>query len=189
MTTDCTEKERQTCDVPHRKRTYSFKYYLNIKGEKVRVCKQFCLGTLAISQKPVYNTHMKKNPTTSMQKSDARGKHAKKCIDEHQKEQVKAHISSFPVVESHYCRASTERQYLEPVLNVSRMYDLYRLKCNENGNAPVKESYYRFIFNTEFNLSFHTRKKDWCDQCEAYGTAVKQNVVRQSDEYHHTKHS
>lgn len=78
MTTDCTEKERQTCDEPHRKHTYSFKYYLNVEGEKVRVCKQFYLGTLAISQKPVYNTHMKKNQTTSMPKSDARGKHAKK---------------------------------------------------------------------------------------------------------------
>lgn len=104
MTTDCTEKERQTCDEPHRKHTYSFKYYLNVEGEKVRVCKQFYLGTLAISQKPVYNTHMKKNQTTSMPKSDARGKHAKKkCIDENQKEQIKTHISSFPVVESHYC--------------------------------------------------------------------------------------
>lgn len=47
MTTECTEKERQTRDEPHRKRTYSFKYYLNIEGENVRVCKQFYLGTLA----------------------------------------------------------------------------------------------------------------------------------------------
>ncbi len=97
----------------------------------------------------------------------------KKCIDVNQKEEVKAHISSFPVVESHYCRANTERQYLEPTLNDSRIYDLYRLKCNENVNTPVKESYYRFIFNTEFNLSFHALKKDWCDQCEAYETYDK----------------
>lgn len=82
-----------------------------------------------------------------MPKSDARRKHAKKYIDVNQKEQVKAHISSFPVVESHYCLTSAERQYLEPTLNVSRMYDLYRLKCSENGNTPVKESYYQFIFN------------------------------------------
>ncbi|XP_056310757.1 uncharacterized protein LOC130222157 [Danio aesculapii] len=109
-------------------------------------------------------------------------------MDANQKEEVKAHISSFPVVESHYCRANTERQYLEPTLNVLRMYDLYRLKCSENGDTPVKESYYRLIFNTEFNLSFHAPKKDRCDQCEAYETAVKQNMVSQSDEYRQTKH-
>ena len=77
MTTDCKARERQTCEEPQRKRTYSFKYYLNIGGEKMRVCKQFYLGTLGISQKLVYSTHMRINQTTCMPKPDARGKHAK----------------------------------------------------------------------------------------------------------------
>lgn len=104
------------------------------------------------------------------------------------KEQVRDHIRSFPVVESHYCRARTERQYLESTLNVSRMYDLYKGKCLEEGSTPVKESFYRFIFNSEFNLSFHIPKKDSCDQCESHQTALDQNLLSQVAESQQKTH-
>ena len=188
MTTECAMKERQTCCESQRKRTFSFKYFLNVESERIRVCKSFYLGTLAISQKPIYNTHFKKNQTTGMPKPDSRGKHAKRGIDLQLKEQVRDHIRSFPVVESHYCRARTERQYLESTLNLSRMYDLYKRKCLEEVSTPVKESFYRFIFNSEFNISFHIPKSDRCDRCESYQTALDQNLLSQDAESTQKKH-
>jgi len=33
---------------------------------------------------------------------------------------------------------------------------------------PVKESYYRHVFDTEFNLSFHQPRKDTCQKCDKF---------------------
>ena len=53
------------------------------------------------------------------------------------------------------------------------------VKCLEEVSTPVKESFYRFIFNSEFNISFHIPKSDRCDRCESYQTALEQNVLSQ----------
>lgn len=39
---------------------------------------------------------------------------------------VKEHIDSFPRIESHYCRRDSQKQYLLPDLNISKMYRLYK---------------------------------------------------------------
>lgn len=79
MTTECQKKERQRIDNGDHdsRRKNSFKYFLEVEGEKIRVCKPFFLGTLSISQKTVYNVHQNKS-LTGIPKADARGKHAKK---------------------------------------------------------------------------------------------------------------
>ena len=45
------------------------------------------------------------------------------------------------------------------------MYEEYLKTC---AGVPVKLSYYRHIFNTEFNLAFHHPTKDQCDLCASY---------------------
>lgn len=42
------------------RRKFSFKYFLYSKGEEIQVCKPFYLGTLSISQKPIYDVHLTK---------------------------------------------------------------------------------------------------------------------------------
>lgn len=51
-------KARKTKELPSRQQ-YSFKYSFKIheEKEKVNVCKVFFLGTLDISQKPIYTAH------------------------------------------------------------------------------------------------------------------------------------
>jgi len=142
----------------------TFHYFLFVGNDKHRICKDFYLGTLDVSQKPIYNFHEKKNPITGTPSPDNRGKHAKKVVTEAQKQEVRDHIDSFPRVESHYTRSQTKRQYLEPQLNVAKMYELYCKKCSN----PVKLSYYRHIFVTEYNLDFHMPKADRCDLCEEF---------------------
>jgi hypothetical protein len=40
------------------------------------------------------------------------------------------------------------------------MYDLYNEKCLNDGLIPVKETFYRKIFNENFNLDFLKPKND-----------------------------
>lgn len=70
------------------------------------------------------------------------------------------HISSFPRVPCHYRRKNTSKEYLPHDLNLSIMYKLYVEKCKTEGIEPEKPSFYRNIFHTNFNLSFHTLKSE-----------------------------
>lgn len=66
-----------------------------------------------------------------MEKSNAlvpptsgKGKYVKKETPPEKLNEVIDHIKSFPTVESHYCRSSSTRQYLQPGLSVAKMYSL-----------------------------------------------------------------
>lgn len=85
-----------------------------LSGVKIKVCQEFFLNTLNISKQHIYY-HFKKvqNPKTNIARSPLSGKHKKKFISEEQKDVVRLHIASFPVVGSHYCRAHTSKKYLE----------------------------------------------------------------------------
>ncbi|KAB0803071.1 hypothetical protein PPYR_00041 [Photinus pyralis] len=93
------------------------------------------------------------------------------------KEEIINHIKGFPVIDSHYCRQTTKRKYLEPNLSVSKMYDLYVKRCNETTSTPGKLSYYRNIFTTEFNYGFHIPKKDRCLKCETYKIKMLESLT------------
>ena len=100
--------------------------YSLMKGEgSFRVWKSFYMSTLESSQKIADNVYQQNNKLTNMLKPDGKGKHDKhiKMSDE-QKNGVISHIYSFPVVESHNCRAKTNKKYLEAELSIQKMFDL-----------------------------------------------------------------
>lgn len=169
---------------------FSYKFFFYVGADKVQVCKKFFLGTLAISQKPVYHVHSNKDTLTNMPKADCRGKNPKsrRALSEEVRARVRDHIMSFPKVESHYCRATTNRQYLEPNLNLVKMYNMYTAHCEENNENPVPLSMYRHIFVTQFNLDFHARKSDRCDVCEEYRVASAQKIVSQEKQLLYETH-
>lgn len=168
-------------------KSFSFEYFFEKDNEKVRVCKPFFLATLCISQKPVYNVHMKKSDTGTPQ-ADKRGKNTKDRILQKDKDLIKQHIESFPCVEAHYCRKDSKKKYLEPSLNVQKMYDLYVDLCNEQQITPQKVSLYRHIFNFNFNLEFLQPKTDRCDICEEYRLAKKEKRVNQEMDLEYQSH-
>ena len=96
-------------------------------------------------------------------KADMRGgsTSSQKCDDEFTNT-VKRHIMKFPVLESHYCKEGSKRQFLSSDLNVKKMFELFK---KEHKDTPVKEHFYRSIFNQNFNLRFHQPKKDQCEIC------------------------
>lgn len=59
---------------------------------------------------------------------DGRGKHKKRGTPKEKMFDVRAHIESFLVIESHYCRKSSTKNYLESSLDLQKlkMYDLYK---------------------------------------------------------------
>lgn len=83
---------------------------------------------------------------------------------------VCAHVNSFVPVESHYCRKSSKRLYLDSSLSVARMFNMYNewpdLEKFLNKATTLRQ--YRNIVNNHFNLTFHSPKKDTCDQCHIF---------------------
>lgn len=103
---------------------FSFAYCFQIGSNEIQVCKVFYLGTLAISQTPVYTAHSKKD-ISNIPDTPKVGKHIKHRIPDEDVNFVKEHIESFPKIELNYCRANTEREYLDPTLSIKKMYSLY----------------------------------------------------------------
>ena len=164
-------------------------YTLRTDGRNVRVCKKLFLDTLGIGRKTV-DSAMKNNCHGVFTGRDNRGRHvpANKTTDS-KRSLVKEHIESFPLVESHYIRKTSQRKYLAPGLSISKMYDLYveYNKEKDTTSTPVKSNIYREIFCNDYNISFHVPKKDQCLQCEQFkqkqssGEVTNEEVKRNED--------
>lgn len=176
-------------------RTYTYKYFLpkieNQSHTTIEVCKVMFLNTLGITERMTRTAWKKYDGTTYFAK-DMRGYHSnhKKVVDERMIASVCEHVKSFAPVESHYCRQTSTRLYLDGSLSISRMFNLYKEWLNENvhENPALTLRQYRDIVNSHFKLSFHVPKKDTCDQCHVF-----KNTENPSDElkseYNNHKHN
>ncbi|KAJ1523112.1 hypothetical protein ONE63_001005 [Megalurothrips usitatus] len=94
---------------------------------------------------------------------DQRGKHEPKHkLPAAVREEVKAHINSFPRYISHYSRRHTTQLYLGKELNLNKLFELYI----EIGASKVSLSTYSNIFK-EFTprLKFKSPQLDTCTTC------------------------
>ncbi|XP_077288111.1 uncharacterized protein LOC143912688 [Arctopsyche grandis] len=123
------------------KKKKSTEIYMNSK----RVCKDFFLKTLTISNRRFTYAASSQTPLDGTFISDNRGKHAPgNKITEDKLLEVRAHINSFPMYKRHYSHKSApHRKYLSPELSVSKMYSLYKDKITSDGGQTVKEPIYR----------------------------------------------
>lgn len=179
------ERRRKGKNCENSKKVNSYRYFFIINNNKIQVCKIFYCGTLSISQKPIYTVHKHSTETHTLRKSN-QGKHKKKHTSNEDADLVRQHINMFPVIESHYCRSDTKRQYIEGDLSLQKMYDLYKDFISANGSNPVKIHIYRKIFCTEFNYSFNKPSKDLCDLCAEVDLKTRENNLNNDnkiDEY------
>ena len=183
-TIDKEEKQRKRTTKINSRREFSFKYHFKISTSKIRVCKQFYLSTLDISAQRIqwFFSSNKKSL------NDMRGRHVKKTIPEDAKNVIRNHIQSFQTMPSHYCRASTNRKYLEPGLSITKMYNMYKEHCASNDILPQKRHLYSSIFNYEFNLGFHVPRKDMCDLCEEHKAQSSNSMVSDELEVKYNDH-
>ena len=166
-TIDCdSEKESKKKFISHH-------FALPDEGKLIKVCKKTFLDTLGISYQWIRTADKKKKYTNStlIINSDERGKHKMRPhkVPEKFKQAARDHLSSFPVMDSHYCGENTSRKYLEEGLSISKMYFLFREEMRKKcETVHVTEQMYRKIFKTEFNYAFFVPKKYRCEQCEAF---------------------
>uniref|UniRef100_A0A336L7N8 CSON004503 protein n=1 Tax=Culicoides sonorensis TaxID=179676 RepID=A0A336L7N8_CULSO len=148
--------------------------------EFVKVCKTMFLNTLSISDSVIRKAFEKITNKNGVLNDDLRGNLIRTVSELKQKqcELVHKHINSFPTVDSHYCREKNTKKYLNNELSVAKMYKLYEDFVSDPV-LKVSERAYRDIFNVDFDLHFHTLKKDACDTCSQYQYASqvqKQNL-------------
>ncbi len=179
---------RRKCDAPVKFQRYTHHYHLMDASKDnvlVRVCQQMFLQTLNISKDRIYYFSTKMNGHSTP--NYLHGKNVSNITSDYVKSLIRLHILSFPTVESHYCRRDTARKYLNPSLNISKMYRLFLAmghkipgKDGMHRDVKISLSTYSKIFNTEFNLSFHRPKKDVCEKCLIYRNLVNPTDAEKS---------
>lgn len=95
---------------------------------------------------------------------------ARQQLFKERKIQLETFFDSLCKMESHYCRSSSQKLYLEPLWHTK--FDLYRfykeVYCRENNHIePVSHTTFYEVFENK-NLSLYRPKKDECDTCVFY---------------------
>ncbi|CAH2986745.1 unnamed protein product [Chilo suppressalis] len=150
-------------------------YYLQINGKKERVCLKSFLATLAIKEwtvrywicktVDVNSDHTNFTPSLPTSKQDS----------------VKSYLNLLPKLPSHYCRQSSTKQYLEPLLqSKSQLYKLY-VEYASSASMPVASRKLFLDILAEQNIALFQPKKDACDYCSSY----KAGNVREEDYQRH----
>lgn len=159
-------KQRKT-EASVSRRTYTLFYFLKLNGDPINVCKNMFLNTLSVGEAQVH-IWCSINEISTQQAQDTQSRRFKNKTD--QKEFIKVFFNKLPKMESHYCRKSTSKLYLEPLVqSKSQLYKLYIDECNVNGKTPLSRTYFSDAFEAN-NLSLFSPKKDQCDQCCGHGT-------------------
>ena len=153
--------------VEKRNREHSNQYFFKLHNTKVRVCKDFFCRTLDIGRGTVAVALKKKMPGCENTEPDMRGRKRGSKGIKHIHE-IKSHIKSYPAMEPHYVRKTSKRKYLDSSLNIAKMHSQFLELHKDSDLANTKLSSYRYVFNTEFNLSFFRPKKDQCLTCTRF---------------------
>ena len=180
-------KNKKIKSVHASRRNMSITWFLPSQNElnrDIRVCKTFFLKTLGISDKMVTTAYKKLNDI-GICEDDKRGKYSNRPnkTSEVQKMHVRQHIRSFETVESHYCRRDSKKLYLPQDLSLSKMYRLYKEHCSNIGVTLVSQYIYNDVFNSEFNLAFHSPIKDKCDLCVSFANASAEEKEKMTEIY------
>ncbi|CAK1591645.1 unnamed protein product [Parnassius mnemosyne] len=157
---------------------HSFSFEIN--NIKHRICKTFFKNTLAINNRPIATVIAKKNQAGTIEK-EKRGKHGKQYkISSDIIKGIKNHIDSIPRIESHYVRQQTTREFIDGGKNLTDLYTDYQTQCLSDGVEAAKIHTYRKVFNEDYNIGFHTPKKDQCELCISFKNAVDKTIELQN---------
>ncbi|XP_069354654.1 uncharacterized protein [Maniola hyperantus] len=157
-------------------RDFNIKYSVfRPRNDCVPVCQKAFLNILGITKYRVEYA-LKHLFHTGEIARERRGGNRKINKFKEQKESIIRYIIKLKCIESHYCRSSSqERKYLSSDLSINKLYKMFR---DENPVSPVKQSYFRHIFNREFNLGFGTPNTDACSTCIELNERIKKENDR-----------
>ncbi|CAG9773243.1 unnamed protein product [Ceutorhynchus assimilis] len=155
-------KQRRSRNSSRPPKSKTIKYFLTTSTKSTRVCKIFFIDTFQVSDARIYKISCQSEPSACIDKRGHKEPSNKIDITN-----VKEHIQSFPCYKSHYALADApNRRYLNPDLNIRKMFVLYEQKCEQEGSQAVKEKMYYHVFSTHFNLHFKPPAKDTCQLCD-----------------------
>lgn len=175
-------KNRVTRSLESSRRTFTYHYTLTVDGQKKKVCREFFMATLNITDSFI-RTSFQKRSSNGVVEKDMRGKHTpSNKLNNDDEMLIRGHILSFPAMESHYCRPSSKKKYLDPSLNISIMYAMYKTMCQEKNVNSVSLEKYRRIFR-EYNLGFFRPKKDQCKKCLARKEMTETERIEQNEDF------
>lgn len=154
-------KRKRTSNNESR-RSFTYEHYLIRQNVQVKVCQQFLISTLRITQRVIRNSIKGKLEVIQ----DQRGKHGPKHkITNSQKQNLDSFIKRLPAVPSHYCRGSSSKLYLPAdILTFTNLYKMY----SHNNEDKISLSSFKRIIRKDYNIGIHVPKKDKCISCEKY---------------------
>ena len=142
------------------------------------MCRSLFTETLGIYFSQV-RTVLQKVNTLGILEGEKRGGRQQIETDNLLKEQVTKHIDKFPRMESHYCRANSNCQYLSPDLNFEIMYKMYK---REHPNGASLTLYKNVV--KSLNLKFHHAKKDLCGLCDTFHRSADDEKKNLQERFH-----
>lgn len=162
---------RRKCSGNSYRRGNTFKYSFNVLGDKYKVCKKMYLNTLNIGEWSVHNwTKNEDRDEAELIPEKTRRNSSVKAFEDIGRNHAKEFFNNLPKLESHYCRKTTSKLYLEQIWqSKEQLYREYVKQLSDKGINEFKVS--QKIFFQEFdamNLSLFSPKKDQCDVCCAF---------------------
>ena len=166
------------------KRPVRLTYTVIHDNTEYQVCREGFLGIHSIGRKKLELMVAKKREakaSTGVPTLDKRGLNVKGNVVSSQKvESLHSFLRSLPVVSSHYSRAKAPHaQYLPFGGSIKGLYAEYLVfMMNKNREVePVKESFFRKVFATKYNIRFEAPQADKCNLC-----AEKDVLISRTDD-------
>lgn len=148
-------------------------YFLPAVNGRIHVCKEMFSHTLDVKDKKIRVLADKKVVGLGITADDLRSNNrSQKALHESDLIYIEQHIRSFPAYTSHYARERSDKLYLSSDLSISRMHELYKIKCLEDNKQPVQYNTYRKMFK-KLNISFRKLKVDTCCKCDKFAISLK----------------
>lgn len=165
---------------------------------KVKVCRLFFLHTLCIGEDSFRRWTKEftlQNDVNKDSENDNNLGNESGSISKYkrQQEEVKTWLGLLPKVPSHYCRASTNKLYVESTFRLEKhMHEVYVEWCNDNNYQAVSRTTFVKALKQE-NIAIHHPRKDQCDTCCSFKSGnisqteyddhiLKKNEARQAKE-------
>lgn len=158
-------KRKRPKDNTRTKKLMSVQYFIrkHKSREKVQVCRQAFLDILRIKPSRLKGV-LTRNWQSGCVAQEKRGGDRKEFEFRARKEAVIKFIQKFEPLELHHIRGKIKhRIYLDASLNITKMFKMYN---DQSGpGMSVTHSFFRKVFNRNFNIGFGTPRKDVCSTC------------------------
>lgn len=152
------------------RRAQSFTYQLKIGENLIKVCRTLFLNTLGIGRWTILhwkNKEQMPEPNTNVQNRSNSITTSKPFAK--QRQGLKNFFESLPVLDSHYCRATTKKKYLLPEWSSKQsLYEFYvKDWCQNQNYVPLSIAVFYEMFDAK-NLGLFFPRKDQCEKCAMY---------------------